>query len=73
MEDMNDNAKYVATYTVLNTVTGETIKGEKVLNSRAPVQATTMLQSAVISDLDCGKGNVTFLSVSLVLEQGDDQ
>jgi len=72
MEDMNDNAKYVATYTVLNNVTGETIKGEKVLNSRAPVQATFMLQSAVMNDLDCGKGNATFLSVNLVLGQGND-
>lgn len=69
---MNDNAKYVATYTVLNNVTGETIKGEKILNSRAPVQATFMLQSEVMNDLDCGKGNATFLSVSLVLEQRND-
>lgn len=72
MENMNDNAKYVATYTVLNNVTGETTKGEKVLNSRAPIQATTMLQSEVMNDLDCGLGKATFLSINLVLEQRDD-
>jgi|DEB0MinimDraft_6_1074348.scaffolds.fasta_scaffold14904_6 hypothetical protein len=69
MENMNDYEKYVASYSVLNTVTGETINGKKVLNSNAPIQAVKMLQSEVTSELGCGEGKATFWSISLVLEQ----
>lgn len=69
---MSGYEKYVASYSVLNKATGETIMGKKVLNSDAPIQAVTMLQSEVTSELGCGKGNATFWSINLVLEQRGD-
>ena len=68
---MNNNSKYVATYVVLDSGTGDIITGKKVLNSSAPIHATRMLQSEVVSELTCELENATFLSVSLVLKQGE--
>ena len=69
---MSGYEKYVASYSVLNEATGETIMGKKVLNSDAPIQAVTMLQSAVTNELGCDKGNATFWEINLVLEQRGD-
>ena len=70
MEDITDRTHYRAKYAALNRVTGEMLKGKIDLNSRAPIQATNMLQSEIAKQLTCDLADASIMEIHLTLVQG---